>query len=335
MEKSNASRIFYLDNLKVFLTLLVVFYHSAHAYLPSPSWPYSPSSQEYISGIGNFLIIDSSFFMSLFFFISGYFIPNSLKSHSLSSFVGTKILRYGFPVVLLSGSGHLWYVESLLLFSLVIALYYRMFGFSRLDKLGNDFSVNSVLCVILVMSILTVLVRSVFPIGHWVYPFKYFNFEPAHYMQYIIMFVLGIVSYNKNLLSNMSVEMGVSCLIIGLALIMGILFYNIYSTKWNEIQYHKWYGFYESIICVIFSIGLLWLFRDYANWDCKFLRWCSAQSYGVYIFHIQVLLYFQNMFECMSFSSPIKFFMETLTTLVYLFIAVFGLRLIPGVKLII
>lgn len=72
-------RLYYLDTLKVMLTVLVVFHHAAEAYSPYSAWVYHPSREEEMMPlIWHFHSVNASFFMGLFFLIAGYFVPCSM-----------------------------------------------------------------------------------------------------------------------------------------------------------------------------------------------------------------------------------------------------------------
>ena len=74
-------RLYYLDYLKVALTVLVVFHHAAIPYSPGREWAYTTSHpEEMMPWIWHFLSTNASFFMGLFFLISGYFVPRSFDS---------------------------------------------------------------------------------------------------------------------------------------------------------------------------------------------------------------------------------------------------------------
>ncbi len=67
-------RLFYLDNLKVCLTVLVIFHHAGQAYGDGGGWAYTPSNPaEVMPWIWHFFSVNAAFFMGLFFLISGYF----------------------------------------------------------------------------------------------------------------------------------------------------------------------------------------------------------------------------------------------------------------------
>ncbi|MGC4044978.1 MAG: acyltransferase family protein [Armatimonas sp.] len=68
----------YLDNLKVWLTFLVVAHHVAQAYGPTGgAWPVSePMRSPYLAP---FITINAMFFMGLFFFISRLLYPGAYQ----------------------------------------------------------------------------------------------------------------------------------------------------------------------------------------------------------------------------------------------------------------
>ena len=75
---ANANRLSYLDNVKVFLTVLVIFHHAGQAYGQGGGWAYMPSNPaETLPWIWHFFSTNASFFMGLYFLISGYFVPRS------------------------------------------------------------------------------------------------------------------------------------------------------------------------------------------------------------------------------------------------------------------
>ena len=117
-------RLLYLDNLKVCLTVLLIFHHAGQAYGNGGAWAYHPSNPaEFMPWIWHFFSVNAAFFMGLFFLISGYFVPTSFDKQGAKVFVKKKLIRLGIPLLLMGGliavlSGkpeiaHMWYIESL------------------------------------------------------------------------------------------------------------------------------------------------------------------------------------------------------------------------------
>ena len=96
---SDRERLYYLDNLKVLLIFLVIVHHVGQAYgSTGGTWPYSYPGER-VSSLGLFFLFNASFFMGLFFFISGYFFPASLDRHGPSRFIADRLIRFGVPVL--------------------------------------------------------------------------------------------------------------------------------------------------------------------------------------------------------------------------------------------
>ena len=101
--KKDSPRFYFLDNLKSVLTALVVYHHATC----------SVSGGGWIYNIGNFnndvrpilswtLIVDQSYFMCLFFFMSGYFTSSSMRKKGRMDFLYDKFKRIGVPLTLWS-----------------------------------------------------------------------------------------------------------------------------------------------------------------------------------------------------------------------------------------
>jgi peptidoglycan/LPS O-acetylase OafA/YrhL len=334
------NRQYYLDNLKVWLTVLVVFHHAGQAYGNGGGWAYTPSNPaEFLPWLGNFFSVNAGFFMGLYFLISGYFVPGSYDKYGGKTFVRKKLVRLGIPLLvmgallsILSGkfeTGHMWFVESLLVFCLLYALYRRFFPPIHSSSRQPAFWV--LLLIGLVMGIGSFFIRQLSPQDHWIWPFGIIPLpmEPAHYLQYVMLFVLGILSRRLGWLEKMSDRLGASSLTIGLLLALGI--YLRGDGAWSAFVW-RWFGIYESLLCVFLCTGLLWLFRRFLNHTTPFLQWCSAQSYGAYIFHMLLMLLLQAATDTIWMGALGKFLFIGLVTSFAAFTLTWLLRLIPAVR---
>lgn len=96
---TDKKRLYYLDNLKVFLIILVIIHHVGQAYgSTGGSWFYSYPGER-VKPLGLFFLFNASFFMGLFFFISGYFLPGSFDRHGARQFITNKLIRFGIPLI--------------------------------------------------------------------------------------------------------------------------------------------------------------------------------------------------------------------------------------------
>ena len=357
-------RLYYLDNLKVCLTVLVIMHHAGQAYGDGGGWPYTPSNPaEFMPWIWHFFSTNAAFFMGLYFFISGFFVPRSFDKQGAKLFIQKKLLRLGVPLLIIgtiisimTGKieiAHMWFVESLLVFCLVYALIRRWV--SPVDSACNSKpTIIGLLIVALVMGIGSYFIRQVSPQDHWIWPFGIIPLpmEPAHYLQYVMMFILGILAYRFQWLDKMSNGVGSIALLIGLGLAVGNYLRD--GGPWNDFVW-QWFGIYESLMCVFISFGLIWLFREYvsgtsrltlsssvttrpfvqAQW-CSLLRqfwqWCAAQSYGAYVFHLLLMIVLQNVVDSIWMGAFGKFLFIGVVTTILSFLLTWIVKMIPGVK---
>ncbi|MHA2142467.1 MAG: acyltransferase family protein [Candidatus Thorarchaeota archaeon] len=108
--ESSQKRLIFLDNLKIFFVILVIFTHVMVTYGGRGSWYYYATLNEtnpadiftiitlyMIAGIAAILLPS---IMGLFFLMGGYFSPRSLERKGVSSFWKERLIRLGIPVLL-------------------------------------------------------------------------------------------------------------------------------------------------------------------------------------------------------------------------------------------
>lgn len=96
MEKN---RMLYLDNLKIVLIFLVILHHVGQGYGPTGGWWFYTASQpDKLEWMGRFFCVNASFFMGLFFMISGYFFAPSFDKKGFKKYTIDKLIRYGIPL---------------------------------------------------------------------------------------------------------------------------------------------------------------------------------------------------------------------------------------------
>ncbi len=108
--ESERARLIFLDNLKIFFVILVIFTHVMVTYSGRGSWYYDAIQNEtlifdtitiialyMIAGIAAIFLPS---IMGLFFLMGGYFSPRSLERKGVSAFWKERILRLGIPILL-------------------------------------------------------------------------------------------------------------------------------------------------------------------------------------------------------------------------------------------
>lgn len=331
------AREYYLDNLKVFLTVLVIFHHAGQAYGNGGGWAYTPGNpEEFLPWIWHFFAVNAGFFMGLFFLISGYFVPQSYDRQGGKVFVKKKLMRLGIPLLVMGSiasaitkslePAHMWYVESLLLFCLVYALV-RKFCKPVADDCSSKPTIPGLLILGLIMGVGSYFIRKVSPQDNWLMvPLK---IEPAHYLQYVMLFVIGMLTSRFKWFEKMTNATGAVSLLIGVALAIGM--YTLGDNSWSGFVW-KWYGIYESLLCVFICFGLVWLFRQAFSSTSPFMQWCAAQSYGAYVFHLLLMLGIQFATDGLWLGAFGKFVFIGISTTIVSFVLTWLVRMIPGMK---
>jgi hypothetical protein len=324
-------RLLYIDNLRILLTILVILHHLAIGYGASGNNPYVERGE--MSTVSTilmtlFVVINQSFFMGFFFMISSYFTPGSYDRKGPGSYVLDRLKRLGIPLLfyivvidpLLSyvlsrhygyrgsfweyvsqylgyydrlGVGPLWFVAALLVFSLVYVLWRLVFKppATPPPREGKAPSNLAIAGFALALGLLTFVVRIWMPVGR---EFELLGIQLAHFVQYIAMFVVGIVAYRRNWFSALTVAqakvwLGMIVLLLALFPLLfvaaGALDGNadvaMGGVTWQSLAYSVW----EQFMCMAMVITLLVWFRTRFNRQGSLARTMSAAAYATYIFH--------------------------------------------------
>jgi hypothetical protein len=96
-QNSPSGRIYFLDNLKTFIILLVVFFHSAYAYsiYYSEDWFVVDTQKSFFFDV--FIMVAFAFMMPVMFFVAGYFGDRSLARKGQLWFWRDKFYRIIIP----------------------------------------------------------------------------------------------------------------------------------------------------------------------------------------------------------------------------------------------
>src|SRR5512137_100184 len=114
---SIVARLLFVDNIRVFLTILVILHHMMIIYAGTGSFLYTEGRQDTITSvIGNwFCSVNQAYFMSLFLLISAYFVPGSYDRKGAGLFLKDRLIRLGIPLIIYS-----WIISPL---SYVVVIY--------------------------------------------------------------------------------------------------------------------------------------------------------------------------------------------------------------------
>ncbi len=332
-------RFAFIDNLRILLVALVILHHLAVTYGGEGSWYYYEGQADTVTTtvLTLFVVINQAFFMGFYFVIAAYFVPRSLERNGSQPFLKGRILRLGVPLafqLLVMGpllnyglsvhvwgsneslwtyigdylrhypgldTGPLWFVEALLIFSILYALWWKL-AKPPAHKVRNEGTApgNAAIALYaLAIGLITFVVRIWLPVGWWFVPL---NFQFPHFPQYISLFILGTIAYRRGWLSALSEDAARGRLwgrvVIFLIALAPVLFVAGGALKgstepfrggmhWQALTYALW----EQFVCVGMVISLLVWFRKRYDYQGRLARTMSASAYAVYICHAPILVF--------------------------------------------
>jgi len=361
------ARTLFIDNLRVYLTLLVIFHHAAIAYGGAGDWGVKDRVTDEISPIllSLFNGVNQAYFMATFFLLAGYFTPVAFDRKGTRQFLTDRLIRLGIPLLIyttvivnLNGflldrfyfgepyqlrigytPGHLWFLQALLLFALIYACFRTLTGARATSRPAavRPFPSEWILwAMIALLALLTFSVRVWFPVGVWVG-----GLQLGHFVHYLFAFWVGILAYRYDWFTQLpppqarrwgiGVLLGIPAfLLVGLA--AGVL--SDPAALDLMMGGAHWqallYALWESFFLIAAMIFLIHLFRSRFNQAGPWLRWLAANVYTVYIIH-QTVLYGVNI-ALLSVAIPSigKFFLAALITIAICFPLSALLRKVPG-----
>ncbi len=279
-----------------------------------------------------------SFFMGLLFFVAGFFSHRSSARRGPARFLLERACRLGLPALLymaiihpfmvfvllghpripdrpplaalysayitsgdvLRGSGPLWFVLALLLFSAVLAGWRSLRPASSqvMDTGGVAAPGPSKLLIFgIVLGLVTFGVRLVQPIG-----MNVLNFQLCFFPQYIAAFVVGVAAGRNGWIEALANSprarvagwLGVTA---GPALLVLLLAVGGPPPESGPYRYEgganaRAFGLamWEQVTGLALGLGMLALFAGRIPWAGRVARWLSDRSFGVYVLHAPVLV---------------------------------------------
>jgi surface polysaccharide O-acyltransferase-like enzyme len=332
-----ASRLSFIDNIRVFLTILVILHHIMIIYAGSGSWGlYTEGRQDTLSAVLGtwFCAVNQAYFMGFFLLIAAYFVPGSYDRKGARHFLKDRLIRLGIPLLVYSwfisplsyavvsyvtqgqirpwwqylpgiggaviGNGPLWFVEVLLIFTVVYVAWRRFFRPNApVPSVKTDSRFPSSKTLVLfgvLMAAATFVVRLVWPMG---WEFGLLNLQFPFFVQYIALFVVGLIAYRRNWLASLSDSTGKRWLAVAIVLILMFLPMALIGGAletdepfrgglyWQSLAYSLW----ESFVCIGMCIGLTYLFRRYWNRQGRLAKFLSPNAYTAYIIHAPIITF--------------------------------------------
>ncbi|WP_214322632.1 acyltransferase family protein [Nonomuraea sediminis] len=359
---SSQSRLWFVDNLRILLTSLVILHHIASTYSGLPAWYYTEKPTSGAAGIGLtvFLLVDQAWFMGAFFLLSGYFTPRSYDRKGPRAFLRDRLVRLGIPLVtfyfvlnpilfagsyrggsLLEaylhtiGSGPLWFVLALL----VLDVSYAAFRLATAKRPPRDRTLRpptylAVIGFVPALALVTYVVRIAIPMGFEV---PVIDFPSGAYLpQYISFFVLGTVAYRRGWFHATTARMGVAGL--GMAIAVTLVFLPLALSGGTDAIFgygtlsSLFYALWDSTFAVGIVLALLTFFRRRLNTQGPLRRYLSGNAFTVYVIHAFVVTAAGYALSAPELPTLAKFAIAAVVVLPACFALAGPIRRIPGLR---
>ncbi|MBI4784393.1 MAG: acyltransferase family protein [Oscillatoriophycideae cyanobacterium NC_groundwater_1537_Pr4_S-0.65um_50_18] len=261
------SRLWFVDHVRVFLTLLVIAHHAGQPYGPTGGmWLiFNPERADIL---GAFFATNAAFFMGLFFLISGYFVPSAYDRKGAKAFLKKRFWQLGVPILFFAllvfppifylaqpselsftqfffeiylgqgqiQVGHLWFLVHLLCYAVCYVLWRRMTKRkARLEPAQPALTSprhGLIFAYLAALSIVTFAIRVPYPIDTWKGLLWIIPAEIAHLPQYASLFVIGIMAYHHDWFRRMPTQRGWIWLGIGLGATLLRYGYALFRDEW-------------------------------------------------------------------------------------------------------
>jgi len=324
-------RLYYLDNLKTLLIAGIIAAHAVMGYADFGSWTYQDIQEVTLSPVVETIFVilavtlGGLFLMGLFFLLSGLMAQDSLARRGPSRFTSDRLLRLGIPFAAYTlviwpllefallepfvprgsywawftdtdpmlDNGPLWFVGVLLLYSLALVAWRRLFP-SRPSP-ERPLGPRDLAVLALVVGIATFLVRIAFPADSnqplnshlWAWP------------EYLAMFGLGVVAARRGWLRPVpraiSRPAGIATLVV--VVVLPAIILTTQPLGLTEDAYFGGWGLpalvgglLEGVIAVSAPIWVLSFVQRHLNGTGTLRRAMARSSYAAFMLQGPVLV---------------------------------------------
>lgn len=325
MSESLAKRSYFIDRLRVLLTMLVIAHHTAITYGASGGWFYResvPPAGISVQLLSLFCAVNQAYFMGMFFLIAGYYTPASLDRKGAKRFLVDRLFRLGIPLlvfgfvlgpmtVAIAGlpagkgffevwrnltqqlrfiSGPLWFAQALLIFAAAYTIWALGFRRASNNAPRKVPAARWWLLAALMVGLVALLLRQWVPVGR-----EFSGLQIGYFSSYIFLFALGCASARSHWLERISRAEAMPWIIVSLVTIpmlpvameLGGSPAN-FLTGWSLAAVT--YAFWEPFVAWGIIAGLLWLAREHCDQPHPLWQELAARAYGAYIVHPPILV---------------------------------------------
>ena len=235
------------------------------------------------------------------------------------------------------GFGPLWFIEALFFFTLIYAgwrLTLKNPSKTRLIPRNLTIALFAI-----ALGAVSFLVRVWLPIGYVLNPF---GFQLPFFPQYIAFFIVGVIAFRGNWLLTVPAKTGMFWLRIAAVLLIVFLTVlafaaatgNVYKFFGGFNLETAFYAFWEQAFAVSLTIGLIVWFREKLNFQNRFTKMLSDNSYAAYVLQAPIIIGLGLGLASINMPLALKFLVVAPIGVILCFLIAYLVRKIPKVNLV-
>jgi glucans biosynthesis protein C len=308
MQEVKNQRHYFLDNIKFFLAIIVIFDHSFDHFKDI-----FPSYHHVFNAICGF---NQSYFMDLFFFISAYFIIPSYLNKKEKSFKKDKIIRLGGAVIitlllidpitdvikffgektiLQSYTGYLtandrwntivslqwgsllrvtWFCWALLVFTIIWCHFSEKSDLISLQKKPFPSFIKIILFCLMMVPINSFAIMLNNHLGDSFLGFRLLKYFPT----YIAAFYFGLQAHKNDWIKQITLKHAIYGLIM-----FSLVFCGIFFNKFGYQKIDDPYTIFRTFMTFGMIIFILYIFKNIFNYSNIFTKELARASFPAYV----------------------------------------------------
>ncbi|WP_371371739.1 acyltransferase family protein [Sporomusa aerivorans] len=359
-------RIYFLDNLRSFIVLLVVVFHASMAYMPNAPWWWYVLDTQRNSFFDGFVLINDVFMMPIMFFIAGYFSVKSLVRHSAAAFVRDKVTRLIIPwiigVIFLAPAityfiyitrsqtppaylyywfnlffgksyqqAHYWFLGALALLCLILAFVYSCGWLKTTLLKANKPSTAFLTLFVLIGSVVFFGVNTIINDYEWVNVKYILLIQPTRFVLYILYFMLGVYAYRRQWFipggyCPRPLKWSLSAIITGFLFLYGK---SAFAGN-GALPVLAANALLHTLFCLCAVFALFGIFQRWVNSRSYIWRRLAANSYAIYFVHQFPVFILNYALLNLKYGPFIKFFISgSLAVILSYIVSVLFLNRLP------
>lgn len=353
LKSSNADRLYFFDNLRGFIILLVIVFHVSIGYSSKPpEWWYVIDTKN--SPIFNlFVMATDVFIMPIMFLIAGYFALPVLIKKGTAAFWRSKLSRIVIPWIIgvllfaplitysipfsrtatppsyltfwgmffgpsIFNHAQYWFLGILTWFFLLLTLVYHLAPSSFQQKASpTSPSIIGLLLFGLVTAITFFTGNLYFQVDDWVSAAYVAHIQPTRILLYLCYFGLGVHAWRSLWFTKAGYNPPLRPWFIA-SVLMFIIFtvYRVVFSDTTPLLLKAGHALVHSFFCLTATFWFIILFRDFFNSNAYLWRRVSSNSYTIYYIHQFIVIPLAYMVQKIDASVWIKFISVSILSVV-------------------